>query len=552
VHGVALEEVDSSSRLRAEDDLSLTAAHARELDTTEPAPSRTPLDTHPTEPGIAEHDVHAWLSCPPKLGDYQIVERLGEGGMGVVFKVRDTALDRSAALKVLPYLTAAGGEAMDRFFRAARLWAQLSHPSIAPIYHVGQVDGTPYIVSKLVDGIDLSVLLRQSGGMATGDAARITAEIADALHSAHAAGVIHRDVKPSNIMISPDGHATLVDFGLARSCSADVEASLTMVGVIIGTPQYMSPEQAQGLHDLVGPATDIYSLGATLYTLLAGQSPHRGRTAVETLRQVAEVEPVPPRQLNPAIPHNLEKICLKALAKRPEYRYSSAGAMADDLRRFLDGRPVGARAPSVSMRFARRLSRRPAWAAFTLLSLITLPLIAYQHFELREARRLLYTTRRNEVGRTGNLKGDAQLRAAIELVKSHAHDGPAGRKVELALSTSYCKLADLLVNSDRLAHAASLYERAAAILRRHGGAAAADATTRAELAGTLANLAEAYRAAGQRSEARAVYAEVVTIRKRLVSDHPDVDSYKKDLTRALDRWHDLFDNAPDATGTRAR
>jgi serine/threonine protein kinase len=549
---VVREKVDTSSRLRAEDDSSFTAAPARELATTEPAASRTPVNTHPTEPAIAEHDAHAWLRCPPNLGDYQIVEKLGEGGMGLVFKVFDTALNRSAALKVIPYLSAAGGEAMDRFFRAARLWAQLNHPSIAPIYHVGQVDGMPYVVSKLVDGVDLSILVSRSGGLGARDAARMIAEIADALHSAHSAGVIHRDVKPSNIMISPDGHATLVDFGLARSCNADVEASLTMEGQIIGTPVYMSPEQAHGLHDMIGPATDIYSLGATLYTLLAGQSPCRGETIMETLRQVAEVEPVSPRQLNSAIPRDLEKICLKSLAKRPEHRYSSAGAMALDLRRFLDGRPVAARAPGISMRFARRFSRRPAWVAFALLCLITLPLIGYQHFELSAARRLLNAARLNEVDRTLHARTDAKLRSSIELVKSHAQDEPPGRKVELALATAYCKLGDLLVDSDRLAHAASMYERAAAILRRNTGTGTADATAQLELADTLANLAEAYWAAGQTSEARAVYTEVLTIRKRLALDYSDVDSYNKDLKRAIDRRHNLFGATPVKTGTGAR
>ena len=208
-----------------------------------------------------------WTGLPKLLGDYEIIEEVGRGGMGVVFKVHDLALDRVAALKIIQHFGATSGEAMDRFFSAARLWARLNHPSIVPIYNVGQVDGMPYVVSEFIEGVDLSALVAPSGGLPAPDAARIIAEVADALHFAHEHGVIHRDVKPSNIMVDPDGHAVLMDFGLARSLAGDDEASLTLEGQIIGTPAYMSPEQADGRLDTMGPASDIYSLGATLYTL---------------------------------------------------------------------------------------------------------------------------------------------------------------------------------------------------------------------------------------------------------------------------------------------
>ena len=173
--------------------------------------------------------------------------------MGTVYKVRDVALGRIVALKIIRDFDSSDGRAMDRFFRSARITARLDHPSIVPIYNVGQFEGMPYVVSKLIEGTNLAAVIAESGAVPARRAARIVGEVAEALHFAHEHGVIHRDVKPSNIMIDPDGHAILTDFGLARSLAADDEASVTFEGQILGTPSYMSPEQAQGQLDAIGP-----------------------------------------------------------------------------------------------------------------------------------------------------------------------------------------------------------------------------------------------------------------------------------------------------------
>ncbi len=269
---------------------------------------------------------------------------------------------------------------------SARMTARLDHPSIVPVYNVGQVDGSPYVVSKLIEGSSLSALMAKAGPIPPRRAARIIGDIAEALHFAHEHAVVHRDVKPSNIMIDPDGNALLTDFGLARSLATDDEASFTMEGAVIGTPSYMSPEQAEGRLDAVGRASDVYSLGATLFALLVGRSPFAGKSAMETIQMVRDVEPQPPRRIDPAIPRDLEAICLKAMSKRIIDRYPSARAMADDLRCFLDGRPIAVRTPGPVERMSRWIRRRPSRFAAILATFAIFALLAVQQIELQKAR----------------------------------------------------------------------------------------------------------------------------------------------------------------------
>jgi hypothetical protein len=509
---------------------------------TEATAARADFDTQWATTREADSEASStrtWSGLPSRLGDYEVIEQIGCGGMGVVFKVRDVALDRIAALKIIRHFGAADGEAMDRFFRGARLWARLNHPSIVSIYHVGQVDGMPYVVSEFIEGVDLSTMARAgAGGLSVRDAAGFIAEVADALHFAHEQGVIHRDVKPSNIVIKPDGHAVLVDFGLARSLSADDEASLSVVGAIIGTPSFMSPEQVEGRHDLLGPATDIYSLGATLYTLLAGRPPFHGRSTMETLRQIPEVEPEPPRRLNPTVPRDLEAVCLKALRKRPADRYATAHAMAEDLRRFLDGRPILARSPGTPERLVRWLRQRPAWFAVFLLALASFALISYQQFELQEARRRLVAEGR-ELRRAVNRTTEVELRRAVELGEARVRDHLQGREGRRPLASTYHRLGDLLVDTDRLSDAVWAYERAITLLRQQLRDEAGDAVSRIELADVFNNLGEASYALGWERDARAAFREALIIHRRLVGDHPEVPAYRDNLARTLDRLNQL-------------
>jgi tetratricopeptide (TPR) repeat protein len=475
-----------------------------------------------------------------RLGDYEVIEEVGRGGMGVVFKVHDVALGRVAALKVIRHLGAADGESMDRFFRAARLWARLDHASIVPIYNVGHVDGTPYVVSQFIDGVDLSALVSTSGGVPANDAARIFAEVADALSFAHARGVIHRDVKPSNIMIKPDGHPVLVDFGLARSIADDGEASLSVDGAILGTPSYMAPEQALGRLRELGPAADVYSLGAALYTVLAGRPPFRGQSVLETLQQIREVEPLPPRRFVPTLPRDLETICLRAMAKHAADRYGSAREMADDLRRFLEGEPIRARAQGAPERLARWVRRRPGQLGTILLAITALSLIGFQQLKLHEAYRRLNEVSHRDTRRIINQIAEGELRGAVELGETRVRDQHQIRGASRSLASTYHRLGDLLVNTDRLSDASAAYEKAIMLLRQHLSDQPGDVASRIELADVLCNLGEAFWALGQATEARMAYRVALTVNQRLVSDFPGLATGLDALGRTRSRFNQVL------------
>lgn len=280
------------------------------------------------------------LRLPCEFGTYRLQAELGRGGMGVVYQAYQPALGRAVALKMLRSGDGASDEEVSRFRLEAEAAARLEHPHIVPLYEVGAVAGRPYFTMKLVRGTTLARRLAE-GPLPPREAAELLAVVAEAIDFAHGHGVLHRDLKPSNILIDEHNRPHVSDFGLARQ--VDAAASLTRSGAVIGTPAYMAPEQAAGGRGELGPAGDVYSLGAILYQMLTGRPPFQAASPVDTVLLVLEQDPVPPRVLNPKADRDLEMIALHCLQKLPELRYATAGELAADLRAYLAGEPIAAR-----------------------------------------------------------------------------------------------------------------------------------------------------------------------------------------------------------------
>jgi WD40 repeat protein/serine/threonine protein kinase/Flp pilus assembly protein TadD len=353
---------------------------------------------------------------PCRFGDYELLDEIARGGMGVVYRARQTRLDRVVALKMILSGCLASAEALERFRLEARAAANLDHPGIVQIHEIGEIDDQHFFSMALVDGGSLQEQVAE-GPLPAVQAARLMHDITEAVQYAHERGIIHRDLKPANILLQkrqdarvprpsqtqqPDGDPTtgsqdrattpmasasagsstppgpgatgyypkITDFGLARTA----ESGLSVTGEVMGTPGYMPPEQARGDLSLIGPASDVYSLGAVLYCLLTGRPPFQAASPIETMRQALELEPVPPRQLNPGVPRDLETVCLRCLQKEPHRRYPSAHDLADELGRFLSGQPVLARPVGWFERAWRWCGRNRAVAA--LLATVVVVLVA--------------------------------------------------------------------------------------------------------------------------------------------------------------------------------
>lgn len=290
------------------------------------------------------------IRLPTTVGDYELVEEIGRGGMGVVFRARQISLDREVAVKMILRGRLASEADLQRFLAEASATARLEHPHIVPIYDVGDVEGRPFFSMKYIEGETLADRLRR-GPLAQREAAALIADLARAIGFAHRQGILHRDLKPSNVLLSKDGSALISDFGLAKRVGTKVD--LTRSGMLVGTPAYMSPEQAGGRRASVGPASDVYSLGCVLYAALTGRPPFVADSPMELVMLVIEQEPTAPRVLRPTLDRDLEMIVIRCLQKPADLRYATADALADDLEAYLADERVAARSGHFNQVVAR-------------------------------------------------------------------------------------------------------------------------------------------------------------------------------------------------------
>lgn len=482
--------------------------------------------------------------------DYEILEELARGGMGVVYRARQRGLNRDVAVKMILSRQFAGEAELRRFQAEAEAVARLQHPNIVQIYGVGDAGGQPYLSLEYVAGGSLAQKLAGTPQSAR-EAAALVETLARAVHDAHRHGIIHRDLKPANVLLTSEGIPKIADFGLAKQVEG--ESSETRTGAILGTPSYMAPEQAAGSAKEAGPLADVYALGAILYEALTGRPPFRAESPTETLVQVLEDEPVPARQLRPKLPRDLQTIAMKCLEKAPHRRYASAQDLADDLRRFLDGRPIRGRPVRAWERTVKWARRRPTAAGLVVVSIAAaLALVlggAWYNSQLQtalgESRRNLQTAQTNLGVAHGAINRMLErvaddlapvphteevrrrlLRDALEFYRAtvrHAAGDPEGRTL---LAGAYLKLGDihrLLGSSDE-----ALQEYGRAI--DAAGALIAQSPGQTEyvviLAGARNNRANLLINLGRTDEAEADYREALALLEPLV-DGEDAELEKQ-------------------------
>src|SRR5437588_7230596 len=363
------------------------------------------------------------------FGDYELLEEIGRGGQGVVYRARQKSLNRTVALKVIGLGHWATEAHLKRFRREAESAASLEHPCIVPIYEVGERDGSCYFSMKFIEGGQLDEVVR-SEPITIRRAVELIAKVARIVHYAHEHHILHRDIKPGNILLDQKGEPHLTDFGLARL--VETESTVTRTMEVLGTPSYMAPEQAVGNNAAISSVTDVYGLGAVLYQLLTGQPPFAGGTTYETIKLLLDIEPRQPRLLNPKIDRDLSTICLKCLEKDPKRRYSSALALAEDLEHWLKHEPIQARRTGIFTRGRKWMRRKPSIAVMAAMLLALAVPLGVMIWNSEFPRQPVTTG--IAVLPFGNLSGD----------KEHAYfaDG-----VQDDILTKLAKIADLKVIS---------------------------------------------------------------------------------------------------------
>jgi len=467
---------------------------------------------------------------------YEILSELGRGGMGVVYKARQKSLNRLVALKVILGAGHAGSDQLSRFRAEATTAAQLQHPNIVQVFEIGEHDGQPFFSLELVEGGSLADRLKGEP-QPPRDAAELVRTLALAVHHAHERGVVHRDLKPANILLQKDEggrmkdegktpshssfilhpssfHAKITDFGLAKLQTA--ASHLTQSGAILGTPSYMAPEQAAGDGKAVGPATDVYALGAILYEALTGRPPFRAASAMDTVMQVVNDDPVPPSRLQPKLPRDIETICLKCLAKKPEQRYASSAALADDLGRFLSGSTILARPASPVTKLWKWAYRHPALAAVVFIFAVPLPamlgIMVYLWSDARSERAAAVRAR-DEVARERDLS-QGYLKNAL---------GTMDRIVARVSDERLARVPAMQEErNDILAEAVAFYE---SMLRLDS----TDPAVRHDTAETYSRVATLGLMAGRTDQSMKAAHSAIDLFESLVKEFPDRPEYRDEL-----------------------
>ncbi len=534
---------------------SLTRDDRRRGSDPDPTVPVAPRSDEPTEPG---GDALPRGETVRYFGDYELLTELGRGGMGVVYRARQVSLNRPVALKMIKAGVLAADDDLRRFQNEAEAVALLDHPGIVPVHEVGEHQGQRYFSMRLVDGGNLAERLSAYRDDPRA-AAALVAEAAEAVLHAHMRGILHRDLEPANILVDPEGHPHITDFGLAKRVEAD--ADLTTSGAILGTPAYMAPEQASGRRGSITTATDVHGLGAVLYAMLTGRGPFGGDSIVDTLTMVREQPPVPPRKFNAKVPRDLEVICLKCLEKDPRRRYSGAQAVVDDLRRWLEDRPILARPVGALERARLWCRRKPAVAALAaavVLAVVvgTAAVIAVQaraNADLRASnarekerfalaadairlfhgevsRDLLLNEKQFEGLRGKLLRGAADFYGRLETLL----EGQADRDSRASLGRAYFELGELTDEIGDKTAALGVHAKALAVRRALAVGPDTLATAWRDVARSLVEVGNLQASTGDADVAMASLREALAIRGRLAAADPSVVEFQEELAASHD------------------
>jgi tetratricopeptide (TPR) repeat protein/tRNA A-37 threonylcarbamoyl transferase component Bud32 len=502
----------------------------------------------------------------PVISGYEILSELGKGGMGVVYKARHLKLNRVVALKMVLAGPQATPQDLARFRTEAEAVARLQHAHIVQIYEVGELGGLPYFSLEFVAGGSLARRL-QGNPQPPRAAAEMVAQLADGVQAAHSCGIIHRDLKPHNVLVTVDGTPKITDFGLAKKL--DDDTGQTVSGAIMGTPSYMAPEQAAGRTKEIGPAADVYALGAILYELLVGRPPFKGASMYDTLQQVRTDEPVSPSRLQPKVPRDLETICLKCLRKEPTQRYAIASELAADLRRYLAHEPIRARPVGNTERVWRWCRRNPKLAGMTFAIAVLLVTVAVvstvASFRLNAANEREHANRiraeenldvaRAAVAYFTQLSEDPQLRKhgleglrkemwtqARDFYGRLAQQQADDPRVEADRGRAFLQMGRMMILLGSTRDAIGAFQQAQEIFARVSGSNPGDPIHGDGLAQGLLEEGNLLQLANRLEEAQRVLDRALAVRKNLADQHPDVFAHQEGLARAyfqLGRLHQV-------------